>query len=104
MCHYRTDAIGQILPDPNCTPGAPNPKVTEDTLDITICRSGYTKPIRPPKAITEAEKQANAAAYGYAGPLAAVEYDHELSGAATVDDAGCSDESMGGMPPTVVSV
>jgi hypothetical protein len=103
MCHDRTDANGHVLPDPNCTPGATHPKVTEDTLDIAIYRSGYTKSIRPPKAITEAEKQASAAAYSYAGPLAPVEYDHELSGAATVDDADCSEESVGGMPLTVVS-
>ncbi len=35
-CHYRTAANGQILPDPNCTPGAISPKVTQDTLDTTI--------------------------------------------------------------------
>lgn len=75
-CHYRTAASGQTLPDPSCTPGAVNPKVTPDTLDTTICRSGYTKSIRPPKAITEAEKQASAAAYSYTGPLSGAEYDH----------------------------
>jgi hypothetical protein len=75
-CHYRTAANGQTLPDPTCTPGAISPKVTPDTLDGTICRSGYTKSIRPPKAITEAEKQASAAAYGYTGSLSDAEYDH----------------------------
>jgi hypothetical protein len=75
-CHYRTSANGQVLPDPVCTPGAINPKVTDDTLDNTICRTGYTKSIRPPKAITDAEKQASAAAYGYTGPLSGVEFDH----------------------------
>ncbi|HME46607.1 hypothetical protein [Mycobacterium sp.] len=75
-CHYRTAADGQTLPDPTCTPGAVSPKVTPDTLDRTICRAGYTKSIRPPKTITEAEKQANAVAYGYTGSLTAAEYDH----------------------------
>ncbi|MBV9514631.1 MAG: hypothetical protein JO280_11405 [Mycobacteriaceae bacterium] len=75
-CHYRTAANGETLPDPACTPGATNPKVTQDTLDTTICRTGYTKSIRPSKKITEAEKQANAAAYGYTGPLSGVEFDH----------------------------
>jgi hypothetical protein len=75
-CHYRTAANGQTLPDPACTPGAISPKVTPDTLDTTICRTGYTKSIRPPWAITEAEKRANADAYGYTGPLSAAEYDH----------------------------
>jgi hypothetical protein len=75
-CHYRSAATGQTLPDPACTPGAISPKVTEETLDTTICRSGYTKSIRPPKDITEAEKRANAAAYGYTGRLSEGEYDH----------------------------
>lgn len=75
-CHYRSAADGQTLPDPACTPGALSPKVTPDTLSTTICRSGYTKSIRPPKAITGAEKHASAAAYGYTGPLSGVEYDH----------------------------
>ena len=75
-CHYGSAATGQTLPDPACTPGAISPKVTEETLDTTICRSGYTKSIRPPKDITAAEKRANAAAYGYSGRLSEVEYDH----------------------------
>jgi hypothetical protein len=77
-CHYRTATDGQLLPDPTCTPGATNPKVNDDTLDTTICRPGYTRSIRPPKSITDAEKRANAAAYGYAGPLSAAEFDHLL--------------------------
>ena len=75
-CHYRTAANGETLPDPNCTPGAISPKVTQDTLATTICRTGYTKSIRPPLSITEIEKRENAAAYGYTGSLKDVEYDH----------------------------
>ena len=75
-CHYRTAANGQTLPDPNCTPGAISPKVTQDTLATTICRTGYTKSIRPPASITAIEKRENAAAYGYTGSLKDVEYDH----------------------------
>jgi hypothetical protein len=41
-CHYRTAANGETLPDPNCTPGAISPKVTEDTLATTICKTGYS--------------------------------------------------------------
>jgi hypothetical protein len=59
-CHYRTAANGQTLPDPDCTPGAISPKVTQDTLATTICRTGYTKSIRPPASITEIEKRENA--------------------------------------------
>jgi hypothetical protein len=75
-CHYRTAANGETLPDPNCTPGAISPKVTPETLDTTICKTGYTKSIRPPASITAAEKRANARAYGYTGPLSGIEYDH----------------------------
>lgn len=75
-CHYRTSAGGAALPDPVCTPGATNPKVTPDTLDSTICRSGYTKSIRPPASITDAEKKLNAKSYDYTGPLSSAEYDH----------------------------
>ena len=75
-CQYRTAADGQTLPDPNCTPGAISPKVTQDTLATTICRTGYTKSIRPPASITQIEKRENAAAYGYTGSLKDVEYDH----------------------------
>jgi hypothetical protein len=75
-CHYRTAADGEALPDPNCTPGAISPKVTQDTLATTICKTGYTKSIRPPASITAAEKRGNAAAYGYSGPLSGIEYDH----------------------------
>jgi hypothetical protein len=75
-CHYRIAANGQTLPDPNCTPGAISPKVTHDTLGTTICRTAYTKSIRPPASITEIEKRENAAAYGYTGSLKDVEYDH----------------------------
>ncbi|GAC1405279.1 MAG: hypothetical protein NVS4B6_24920 [Mycobacterium sp.] len=75
-CHYRAATDGETLPDPACTPGAISPKVTPGTLGSTICRKGYTKSIRPPTAITNAEKRASAAAYGYTGALADAEYDH----------------------------
>ncbi|KIZ16040.1 hypothetical protein [Streptomyces natalensis] len=78
-CHVRHTAGKQPLPDPKCTPGATNPKVTAATLKTTICRSGYTKGIRPPVNITSREKKANAASYGYTGPLHDAEYDHLIS-------------------------
>ncbi|WP_275463449.1 hypothetical protein [Streptomyces noursei] len=78
-CHFRYTADKQPLPDPKCTPGATNPKVTPQTLGATICRSGYTKGIRPPVSITGREKTANAASYGYTGPLHDAEYDHLIS-------------------------
>ena len=74
------------LPDPRCTPGSLNAAVTQATVSSTICRSGYTRTIRPPESVTGAEKRASLAAYGDSGPLRAFEYDHlvslELGGAA----------------------
>ncbi|MBF6060645.1 hypothetical protein IU500_07620 [Nocardia terpenica] len=75
-CHYQQSADGQTLPDSRCTPGATNPKVTPDTLDSTICKSGYTRSIRPPVSITDREKALNAKSYDYTGALSAAEYDH----------------------------
>ncbi|GGX84172.1 hypothetical protein GCM10010324_32200 [Streptomyces hiroshimensis] len=78
-CHYRFTPAKEPLPDPACTPGATNPKVTQATLKTTICRSGYTAGIRPPTNITGREKTANAASYGYKGSLREAEYDHLIS-------------------------
>ncbi|CAM5442924.1 hypothetical protein [Streptomyces abikoensis] len=78
-CHYRFTPAKEPLPDPACTPGATNPKVTQATLKTTICRGGYTAGIRPPTNITSREKTANAASYGYTGSLREAEYDHLIS-------------------------
>ncbi|MFI1796885.1 hypothetical protein ACH427_05920 [Streptomyces sp. NPDC020379] len=78
-CHYQYTSAKEPLPDPKCTPGATNPKVTQATVKTTICRSGYTKDIRPPVGITSREKTANAASYGYKGSLKDYEYDHLIS-------------------------
>jgi hypothetical protein len=81
-------AIGSGLyarPDPQCTPGAVNPQVTQATIGSTICRSGWTSRVRPPEDVTEAEKLASMAAYSVRGRASAYEYDHlvplELGGA-----------------------
>ena len=78
-CHYRYTADKQPLPDPNCTPGATNPLVTQANISTTICRSGYTASIRPPASITGREKIANAASYGNTSSLKIQEMDHLLS-------------------------
>ncbi|MFD6159798.1 hypothetical protein ACFWF7_35855 [Nocardia sp. NPDC060256] len=75
-CHYRTAADGATLPDPACTPGALNPRATQETLTTTICKSGYTTSIRPPASITEPEKKDSARGYSYTGSLADAEFDH----------------------------
>src|SRR5205823_5073451 len=74
------------LPDPACTPGAVDPRVSPSTEATTICRSGYTATVRPPVSVTDRIKVEQMAAYGLAGqPLSAAELDHliplELGGA-----------------------
>jgi hypothetical protein len=76
-CHYRYRGP-YPLPDPRCTPGAIDPQVTAANISSTICSAGYTANIRPPERVTEPEKIASAAAYGYAGPLHTAEYDHVI--------------------------
>ncbi|MEV7027605.1 hypothetical protein [Kitasatospora sp. NPDC093558] len=79
-CKYRYTADKQPLPDPNCTPGATSPAVTQANLNDTVCKpGGYTSGIRPPASITGKEKAENAKSYGYSGPMGDSEYDHLIS-------------------------
>ncbi|MEU7168370.1 hypothetical protein AB0A70_27630 [Streptomyces morookaense] len=74
------------LPDPSCQPGAFNPDVTQDTINSTICVSGWTKTVRPPASYTNALKARQITEYGYDDTaLSDYEEDHfvplELGGA-----------------------
>src|SRR6266852_2432692 len=80
----RTRTTGCVsqggLPDPACTPGAIDARVTMATTATTICASGYTATVRPPVAVTDRIKRDQMAAYGLAGqPLSAYELDHLIS-------------------------
>ncbi len=74
-CHY-TYLGSDPLPDPHCTPGAVDPQVTQADIGSTVCSSGFTSTVRPPEHVTEQEKAASAAAYGYTGSFHVAEYDH----------------------------
>ncbi len=74
-CRYRY-LEDRALPDPTCTPGAVNPEVTQESVRSTICRPGYSGRIRPPRAVTDREKQLSARAYGYTGSFRTAELDH----------------------------
>ncbi|MDE1843555.1 MAG: hypothetical protein KGH95_07905 [Thaumarchaeota archaeon] len=65
-----------ILPDPNCTPGAIDPRVTQDNIDSTICVPGYTKTVRPPVSYTEPLKLKMMDAYGFTDSPKNYEFDH----------------------------
>ena len=65
------------LPDPVCTPGSADPRVTQDNIHTTICVSGYTATVRPPTSYTNALKAQQIKAYGYSDTsLADYEEDH----------------------------
>ncbi len=76
---------GGVLPDPTCTPGATDPRVTQDNIDSTICVPGYTKTVRPPVSYTEPLKFKIMDAYGHTDSAGNYELDHliplELGGA-----------------------
>jgi hypothetical protein len=83
-CHAR--GSGPFTrPDPRCTPGASDPRVTQADIASTICRSGYTRSVRPPESVTYVEKRASMRAYSDHGSSRGYEYDHliplELGGA-----------------------
>jgi len=56
---------GRLRPDPMITPGAIDPTVTEANIHATICRTGWTRAIRPPLPYTEALKRRQIEEYGY---------------------------------------
>src|SRR5579859_6584528 len=68
LCHAQflnSNDTQAVLPDSHCTPGAINPDVTQDNIDSTICRSGFTKTIRPPVSYTSSLKREQIKEYGY---------------------------------------
>lgn len=80
--------LSRALPNPQLTPGAFNPAVTQSTIHQTICVRGYTRSIRPPEHYTEALKRRQIREYGYSysdSRLGYFEEDHlaslELGGA-----------------------
>jgi hypothetical protein len=75
-CHYVHSSNGTPLPDPRCTPGATDPRVSPARVAATICRSGYTATVRPPVSYTDALKVRLMRAYGSTGPPASYELDH----------------------------
>ena len=77
MSTSTTTAVPQlILPDPTMTPGVLNRKVRQSTIKKTICKSGWTKTIRPPVRYTNALKVKQMILYGETGTPSDYEEDH----------------------------
>lgn len=75
QCHMRG-----ALPDPNCTPGAVNPDVTQANIHQTICVSGFTATIRPSSSYTNRLKAQQMMQYGFTSEsIHDFEEDHLIS-------------------------
>jgi hypothetical protein len=61
------------------TPGALNPDVTQATIASTICKSGWTRTIRPPTSYTNDLKRKQMNEYGRKGTLSDFQEDHLIS-------------------------
>lgn len=57
-------------------PGTTDPRVSQDNIQTTICRRGYTSTVRPPNAYTRALKLRQLAAMHETGPASAWTEDH----------------------------
>jgi hypothetical protein len=77
-CHARGSGVF-VLPDARCTPGVTDPRVTQANIATTICRTGYTRTVRPPESVTARQKRVSMAAYGDTGSARRYEYDHLIS-------------------------
>lgn len=65
------------LPDPVCTPGDVDPRVTPGNVAATICRRGWSASVRPPLEVTHRIKLQVTGDYGIPDlPFAEVELDH----------------------------
>lgn len=58
-------AAQPALPNPNRTPGAIDPAVSQANIAETICRRGWAKSIRPPRSYMEALKRKQIEEFGY---------------------------------------
>jgi hypothetical protein len=61
------------------TPGTLNPDVTQETIAATICKSGWTRTIRPPTSYTNELKRTQMAEYGRSGEMSDYQEDHLIS-------------------------
>jgi hypothetical protein len=68
-----------LVADPVRTPGVLNPDVTQATIADTICKSGWTRTIRPPVSYTNELKIRQMREYGVGGSPSDYQEDHLIS-------------------------
>ena len=64
---------------PRLTPGVANAEITQADIRATICRSGWTKTVRPPTEYTNTLKLEQMRRYGERGLPSAYQEDHLVS-------------------------
>ena len=79
VLHVRRQHAPAVVADPRRTPGVVNPAVTQATIGSTICRTGWTRTIRPPVDYTNALKRTQMRLYREHGPPSAYQEDHLVS-------------------------
>jgi hypothetical protein len=68
-----------LVASPTLTPGVVNPEVRQETIGLTICKSGWTRTIRPPTSYTAELKLRQMRAYGVGGDPSDYQEDHLIS-------------------------
>ena len=64
---------------PASTPGSTNPAVTQANIQQTVCKSGWTKTIRPAAKLTDTLKEKQMGQLGLTGDPHKFEEDHLIS-------------------------
>jgi hypothetical protein len=60
-----TRVLASDLPIRSITPGAIDPRITQENIHSTVCIKGYTKTVRPPASYTNKLKKRQIRQYGY---------------------------------------
>ncbi len=60
-----TGVLSTGRPDPVLTPGAINPAVTQQTIRMTICKTGWTEAMRPSSSYSNRVEKLQLVEYGY---------------------------------------
>jgi len=76
----------EIYPDSSRTPGAPNPKISQDNIAANICNRGWTTAsVRPSTTLTNRIKTQTMETYGFTDSRTHYELDHLIS----LQNGGC---------------
>ena len=78
-CSGPRDRLATVRASWALTPGVLNPAVSQETIEATICRRGWTRTIRPAVSYTNDLKRKGLRAYRLLGPPSGYQEDHLIS-------------------------